>query len=654
LVLLAAACWGILLSTFSPDDHARKISAVVEKATGRQLRFQDEISVSLFPTPSLKTGRLIMHDPGTFGGGAFITVEKASVALSVKPLLQGTLQIEEIFLEAPVLHLLTTEFGQSNWEYGFSSGKPQALSQEQAARAGDTPASSRSIPPNPSDSGTDSGGSTPLAEPARADTPKSGFFSRLEIQVERLTCNKAQVLYRNLRTRESWTGVLDSFAVHSIRRDADVPFSAAGNLTGEALKGKALFALKGVARLNSAGALSARVEAFDLEAVSPAAAPIVMKNRVEFVYDPTSRTLEMRSLQGTLGKAAYGGNLAVTLPAGKAPAQFTGDLTLSNLNVDALLEKTETVRSFAHTEEPKGAPNLTRPNVALVGGVTADRKASDNLPNNTASSPQQAQGFPSQESVAAPPSAGAQGTLAVTVSSLTLNALLIDKCTATLHLQDNMASIPFSLATLDGTVKGALRADLRKGIPALVFAAAVKALNMEKLSRVLSIKTTVSGALSADVEISGQGRSWKELAPTLKGKLSLLAHNGEVRNFALIPLNLRGIENAPVNFPFERISGSGKVERGILTSKDISLQAKLLTAAGGGIINLVLEQLDLGIDFMIAGNPPAIPVNITGPFSSVSSSVDIRTLMRNTAEGALTSPEKVKKLLKNAEKFLLR
>lgn len=82
------------------------------------------------------------------------------------------------------------------------------------------------------------------------------------------------------------------------------------------------------------------------------------------------------------------------------------------------------------------------------------------------------------------------------------------------------------------------------------------------------------------------------------------------------------------------------------------MKSELISAAGGGKIDLVFEQLDLGIDFTIAGQPPAIPVNINGPFRSPSSSVDTRTLMRNTGEGVLTLPEVARTLLKEADRLL--
>ena len=643
LVLLAAVGLGILLATFNPNSYTGQISAAVEKATGRQLQFQGDIVTSIFPSPSLKTGRLVMNDPGTFGGGAFITVESASVSLAVKPLLQGIIEIEEVSLNAPAVQLVTTAAGRNNWDYGFGSRLPEDVSGARSGGESAQDGSSRSAIPADSDK------VVPLTDPAQPDGQKQGYFSRLVVQVERFTCKDGRVLYRDLRTGASYSGSLENLTVESVRQDADIPFAAAGDLTDEMTGRKLQFSLKGAARLAAAGGFSARFDSLDLTAAGLAAEPLTVKNQAEVRYDPARRSLELHGLKGSLDKTGYGGNLALVLPEGGTPAQLTGDLSVSNLNLDEFLGRLTPGSAVpaSGSEDVRGAPNLTRPKVAPGGRATAGREVADKLSD-------QDENAPGKKSGTSPALDGVNGDVTVAITALTLNKIAINKFSFALRAENGLVTVPFSLETLDGTASGTARLDARKGTPTLAVAAAAKGMSMEKLCRALDAKTTVSGALSAEVDVNGRGGSWKEIAPTLKGKSSLLVQKGEVRGFSLIPSNLRGIKDVPTNFPFERISGSGNIERGILTSKDITLQSSLLSGAGGGTVNLVFEQLDLGIDFMVAGQPPAIPVNVTGPFASLSTSVDVRTLMRNTAEGALKSPETARDLLKDAGKLLMR
>ena len=96
LVLLAALGLGILLATFNPNDYKDQLSLAVQKATGRQLVFLDNIEVSLFPALGLRTGRVALQDIGGFGAEPFLAVDSASLILAVEPLWNRVIEIDEI------------------------------------------------------------------------------------------------------------------------------------------------------------------------------------------------------------------------------------------------------------------------------------------------------------------------------------------------------------------------------------------------------------------------------------------------------------------------------------------------------------------------------------------------------------------------------
>ena len=153
--------------------------------------------------------------------------------------------------------------------------------------------------------------------------------------------------------------------------------------------------------------------------------------------------------------------------------------------------------------------------------------------------------------------------MSVTVTSLTLKKIPVSKLTFSLRSANQTAEIPFNLDIFGGTVAGTAKLDFRKTVPPLHFTATARNMKMEEMSHAVSDKTTVSGKLSADADVTGQGNSWKEIAPPFKGKAPVQVLQGEGRGFSLIPPNLRGVGEVPVNFPFERISGSARIDRGI-------------------------------------------------------------------------------------------
>ena len=86
LILLIALGLGIMLATFNPNNYKDQLSLALQKITGRQLVFLDNIEVSLFPSPGLRTGRMALQDVGGFGAEPVLTVESASLLLAVEPL----------------------------------------------------------------------------------------------------------------------------------------------------------------------------------------------------------------------------------------------------------------------------------------------------------------------------------------------------------------------------------------------------------------------------------------------------------------------------------------------------------------------------------------------------------------------------------------
>jgi len=217
--------------------------------------------------------------------------------------------------------------------------------------------------------------------------------------------------------------------------------------------------------------------------------------------------------------------------------------------------------------------------------------------------------------------------------------------------------MPFSLSLFKGAITGIAKASVVKEGFSLSLSGEVKGLDVAEATDTLSGKYTITGLLDASCALVGRGGDATAILHSLSGTISARVGSGEVRGFRLIPVDLPGLGTIPVNVPFESLSASAKVEQGVAQSRDISLQSKTLVGRGGGKVFLAHGQAELGLDFLLGGAPPAIPVNISGPFASLSYSVDMRTFMRNAAEsaaGSLPSPDAARVLLRNIGGRLLR
>lgn len=620
LVLLAAVGLGIFLATFNPNSYKGQISAAAEKATGRQLRFDGDIEMTFFPTLGLKTGRLTLLDPEDFGPEPFLTVKSASLALAVEPLLNDILEVEDVTLNGARLKLVTTSTGRNNWEYGF--GK--------AEDAGQPPASGTGAPPSRD-------GVTPLEAP-RADappppSPPSGQEGKKSfvLHVDEVACADLAVVYRDLRGGASYSGTLDNLAVSGARPDSDIPLEASGSLRDEAGGRDATFSLKALVRVTSQGSVAARIDSLELVAHGLADAPLSLGGSCALAWDQDAASLSVTDLKAALSLAPRQGGSGEPLKTDlQAQALFqtakdgapslSGALNLSTLNLDALLSRMQSPAAPDEQDGVKGAPNLTKPTVRGKKGkgsaqATREEGATEGLPDLNVD-------------------------LALRAGKLVAGGIPLNAIQVHARMRDKKADIPYSLNIFGGAASGALKADLTGKTPAVALACEVRSLNLESATQTFSGgKYAVTGQMNASLDVTGQGDSAQAILHTLKGKASARSNGGEIRGFKLIPADLPGIGAIPANFPYTLIAASASINQGIATTRDITLQSPVLTGRGGGTVRLAFSQMDLGIDFLLAGLPPAVPVTINGPFSSLSAGVDMRTFLRNVAEAAITTPE---------------
>ena len=625
LVLLVAVGLGFLLATFDPNDYKGQISAAIEKATGRQLVFQGNIETTLFPQLGLKTEKLRLNDPGIFGSDPFATIEKASFKLAVEPLTKGIVEVEEITLDGVTLKLATTTAGLHNWKYGFGESENGKTAQNQV----------------------DDAGVTPLADPQEQQGKEAAPSTRstgdkrpaqMNLQVQRVDCTNVQVVYRDMRQGTSYKAVVDTFSLRDVRLGADVPVTLSGKVSDENTGRKADVTLEATVRVEQSGDISAKMANLAITAKGIGDTPLTLKNQAELSYAATTRVLTVRDLKGSLDSTGYTGGFTVALPEDKKAPRVEGQLDIGTLNFTPLMGKLEAATP-APNKALTGAPNLS--NVK----VTVPKKSTPGA--NSPKLPVMENGEPGSGGIVA--SAGVDTNITVTAKTVILDTLQFTDAKVSLISSGKQAKLPYSLNAFGGSSRGELSADYRKATPAMGISATAKDMQAGSLAAAFAGKRQVSGVLSGSVDVTGQGTEWKEMAPTLKGTAAFQLDKGEVMGFSLIPSGLPGIKAVPADFPFERISGSMKIDKGIGISKDIAMLAKVITAKGGGTVNMVHEQMDLGIDFMLDGRPPAIPVNIQGPFNSLSYGVDMQILLRNTAESALESPERAGEIIRGVK-----
>ncbi|MDR3177157.1 MAG: AsmA family protein [Desulfovibrio sp.] len=594
LIIAVVALIAVVSATFTSDDYKNLIAKAVERSTGKETTFQGDVSLNFFPEVHLKTGKITIRDGAEFGGGDFLSVEKLALSLELTPLLGGNVEVTEALLSGVNVNLKTDATGRNNWE--TPNGKT-----EPAPKTGDT-------------EGND----------------KTKQSSRLNLRMERVDCADVSVSYRNGISGESYGLLLKKLNMSGWPVGAMAPLRLSGSARDEKSGAKAAFSLKAAAGLDLDGAPAVLdIEELELSLEAQDSSPLRMKSGASLKFFSALRW-SLANLRGNLSAPAEGANPALSADFsgqlqssakdGENRPLLAGELKLKTLDLDRLLQVLEKL-AWAQKSEMKGAPNLPKTKVA---GKPVPEAQKTQPP------------APHRKSGADP---GVDLDLRLGAESLSLRKITLTGLAAEVKLQGGEAIAPYSFKIFQGELSGRAVLNLRGPAPAFALSASLRDLDLIKASETLVDKYRVSGKLKASLDVKGKGQNSTAILHSLEGKVSVAAAGGEVSGFKLIPADLPGVNPLPESFPYRSISASATIDKGTALTKDISLQSPLLTGKGGGTLHIAYSQLDLGLDFMLGGLPPAVPVGIHGPLNSLSYEVDMRTFLRNSAEAAVDAPK---------------
>lgn len=616
LVVLVVVALGVFVATFDPNRHLDQIGDAVKKATGRELRIEGQVEVTLFPKPGIKISRALLLDDPAFGEAPLLDVEQASLSIALESLFDDVLTIEEVAFSGARLKLARDRDGRGNWE----------------------------APPKPSARPPEAG-VTALPDPAGQTTGDASSRKRLEARIDHIRVTELAVSYHDERNKDSFSLTVDSLELRDVLPGADIPLQLAGTLRDNSSGRQGAFSLDASARISTGGDISATITALRLVAEGFAEESLTIAGAARLNYEKEQGRLSLTDISASISLApqrtSLEGDLSWQAPGDSVGQTLSGTLRLGDLDLDAWLARLRAPMADADGVKAggatKGAPNLTRPQVAGHGSRQHETAQPDSGRNTAA----------------IPSPVGLNVDLALALASLTIEGLPLQEVTLSVRLRDGKAEVPYTFRIYNGTVNGVCKANLGGKTPTVALDCAVKNLDLGRATAGGKKGYSVTGLLDASLDVTGQGLDAQALLRSLKGKASAKARGGEIRGFSLIPPDLRGLKSVPVDFAYTSMSASAVINEGTATSRDISLVSTPLTGRGGGVARLAFRQLDIGIDFMLAGLPPAVPVGISGPFNSLSASVDMRTFLRNVAEAGVKKPEEaVKGVLRGIDGLL--
>lgn len=135
LACVAAGVW-YASSFVNPAQLTRLLSSSVKEATGRELVISGPVSLSVFPTISVKAEQVSLTNAAWASNPDMLTLKHMELDIRLMPLLKGSIEIGRIGLQGLQLNLQTNQAGEGNWNLAppvNNSGKLDASASSNAA-----------------------------------------------------------------------------------------------------------------------------------------------------------------------------------------------------------------------------------------------------------------------------------------------------------------------------------------------------------------------------------------------------------------------------------------------------------------------------------------------------------------------------------------
>ena len=601
------------------DSYKGEIQARAKEATGRDLRIDGDISLSLLPVIAVSVENVGFANAPGASTPEMATVERLDVALQLLPLLSGEVAIDRFILERPVINLEVDAQGMPNW---------------QLQTAGETTA--------PSGDAGDSGG---------------GASRVSEIRLGEVRLNDGTLNYLDRRSDQAMT-------VSEVNMELSLPSLSSP------------FAAEGSAIWNG------EKIALEMNAENPSAlmagetTNLAMKidsAPVTFAFDGAARSAEALGLQGALqldvpslrNLAAWTGNPLDFPGDGFGPFNIAGQLEMTGAKV-ALTEAKLKLDDIAG--EGLFAVDATGAKPMIKAELTVDQlNVNPYLPpeQESAEAGQAGDGAAgggdwSDEPIDVSGLGAVNADLAFNASSIQFKDVKIGQSSLTVVLQDSKLTADLAEMQLyEGSGKGKVVVDGSSGKPAITadfdlanFQAGPFLNDLAKFDRIL-------GTTESKFSVQTTGGSQRELVSNLNGDGGVVFRDGAIKGINLAAM-VRDISTAAIEQSFDdaqatdfaELSGTFTIDKGIVSNDDLSLVAPLLRMSGAGKVPLPPRTVDYQVKPKLVGSIEgqggasdasgiAVPIKVSGPWHDISYRPDLESMLKDQVKDPSAVIEKL-------------
>jgi len=645
LAALFVAAVVILVATVDPNAYKAEISQAVKKATGRELVFEGDIGLNLFPWLGLEVGPVALGNAPGFEPKEMVRIKKAMASIRILPLLAGDLVVGDVVLDGFTLNLAVNKQGVSNWD---------DLSKSQSGDA-------QSAAPS-----TDAGGKG-------ASGSASGALTVQGVQI-----TGAQVNFVNEQTGQK-SSVSDlNLTVGAVGDKLSTPFELTFALKMDEPKIDVRPKLTGLAAFDQAketfDVTELALELYNLRVTGFLYAKD-LNHDLNYSAELKLASMSPRDLLSKLGVAAPVTADPKALTLAEATLKVNGTANAVSLEAltakldDTTLTATGAVKNFAK-------PAITAE--ANVDDLNADRylpPASDKQAA-TASSP--AESTAGSETPAAEPDLSALKTLdlsaKLTVGKLkAMNLTVTDILVQVLARNGVVLVKPFSASLYEGTLAGQSELDARATPAAWKESAELKDVQAGPLLKDLTGKDHILGATVAKYALTGSGLTPANIKKTITGTASFAFTDGAINGVNVAKMlrdawaRLKGqtvSSDEAEKTDFSEMLGSAVLDKGHITNEDLLMKSPLLRVTGKGWADLPQNSVDYLATVTVVGTLQGqdgasieelkglpLPIRAKGSLDQPEISLDAKALAEALFKG--TFKQGTKDLEKNLKESIL-
>ncbi|WP_114633814.1 AsmA family protein [Vibrio splendidus] len=646
-VVVAAILALVLL--VNPNQFKPLIVEQAQKHTGLELVIEGDISWQLFPSIGFELGQTELRNPEGFTQPNLFKVDTVGVDVSVTPLFSNQLEIGNITLDGAEFYLETLKDGRKNIDALTQASAPQES--EPAADA-----SSESTPAPQEQSATDASGWTiNLA----GVTVSNALFEMDDKQAGSFTKLYDVSLNLSEFAVDTWTTA--TFAASG--ENNQQKFSANGSAEFKLAEGFASYALRNIdlnAKFNdpTTSIESAKIglNTFEFDKVNQLTYAVIgnaagldldLKGGGKLTVDSAISKVTLNKL--TLDSTFKGD----TLPQSPMKVDMLSDLSfdLNKSHLSFVLEKLQAnaialdgKADVTLSEIPKVRFSLHSPNIDLdeflgLGNSTetASTAPSDSAGGSTSSAGSSAPAKEVEPDLSALKTLDVKGD--ITIDKFKASNAKMQNVKTAFSVNRGIAELTsFTSNLYQGSISATAKLDARKTPATYTAKKKIRGVKVQPLLVDVANNDMLEGTGNIDVNVKGKSLTPTGIKKNLVGTIVINFEDGAVNGInvaQLIRENYAKIKGEKVESKdeaqktdFSAMKATLKVDKGWVSTNDLSAQSPLLRVTGQGKANFINETVDFLVRTSIVGSlegqggkniddlkDVTIPIKVTGQWA---------------------------------------